>query len=121
MRQMRMSILAVSVAATALSVATLMPDQARALPLANSESAHATFDATSPVEKSACWGYGWRGWGWYSVCAPPPPPVVQAPAVAAPAWAYAAPAWAYPPGCRDVTIRERHGDETVVRHVHRCD
>ncbi len=24
-------------------------------------------------------------------------------------------------GCRDVTIRERRGDEVVVRHVHRCD
>jgi len=24
-------------------------------------------------------------------------------------------------GCRDVTIRERHGDETVVRHIRRCD
>jgi hypothetical protein len=24
-------------------------------------------------------------------------------------------------GCRDVTIRERRGDETVVRHIHRCD
>jgi hypothetical protein len=35
--------------------------------------------------------------------------------------AVAAPAWAYAPGCRDVTMRERRGDETVVRHVHRCD
>jgi hypothetical protein len=24
-------------------------------------------------------------------------------------------------GCRDVTVRERRGDETVVRHIHRCD
>jgi hypothetical protein len=24
-------------------------------------------------------------------------------------------------GCRDVTIRERRGDEVVVRHVRRCD
>jgi hypothetical protein len=24
-------------------------------------------------------------------------------------------------GCRDVTIRERRGDETVVRHIRRCD
>ena len=24
-------------------------------------------------------------------------------------------------GCRDVTIRERRGDETVVRHIRRCN
>jgi len=24
-------------------------------------------------------------------------------------------------GCRDVTVRERRGDEVVVRHVRRCD
>ena len=24
-------------------------------------------------------------------------------------------------GCRDVTVRERHGDQVVVRHVRRCD
>ena len=24
-------------------------------------------------------------------------------------------------GCRDVTIRERRGDEVVVKHVRRCD
>ena len=24
-------------------------------------------------------------------------------------------------GCRDVTIRERHGGEMVVRHIRRCD
>ena len=24
-------------------------------------------------------------------------------------------------GCRDVTVRERRGDEVVVRHIRRCD
>jgi len=24
-------------------------------------------------------------------------------------------------GCRDVTIRERHGGEMLVRHIRRCD
>jgi hypothetical protein len=24
-------------------------------------------------------------------------------------------------GCRDVTVRERHGDDVVVRHTRRCD
>ena len=24
-------------------------------------------------------------------------------------------------GCREVTIRERHGGEMVVRHIRRCD
>src|SRR5215469_13845747 len=29
--------------------------------------------------------------------------------------------WRYRRGCRDVTIRERRGDEVVVRRVNRCD
>jgi hypothetical protein len=29
--------------------------------------------------------------------------------------------WRYRRGCREVTIRERRGDEIVVRRVHRCD
>jgi hypothetical protein len=111
---MRISVLAMPATAAALSVATLMPDRAGAMPIINAENAHAAFNAISPVEKSACWGYGWRGWGWYPFCAPPPP-VVPAPVVVP------APAWAYAPSCRDVTIRERHGHETVVRHIHRCD
>jgi hypothetical protein len=24
-------------------------------------------------------------------------------------------------GCREVTVRERHGGEVVVRHIRRCD
>jgi hypothetical protein len=98
----------------------MMPDRAGALPIANAASAHAAYDAESPVEKTACWGYGRRGWGWYPFCGPPPavvpvPAVIPAPvAVPAPTYAYA------PPGCRDVTIRDHRGDETVVRHIHRC-
>jgi hypothetical protein len=121
MRQMRMRILVRSAAVAALSVATLTSEHADAMPMINAENAHAALDASSPVEKMACWAYGWRGWGWYPFCGPPPPPVVvpapPAPAVVpGPAYAYA-----YAPGCRDVTIRERRGDETVVRHIHRCD
>ena len=29
--------------------------------------------------------------------------------------------WRYRRGCREVTIRERRGDEIVVRRTHRCD
>jgi hypothetical protein len=107
-----------SAAAVALSVAVLIPEHGDAMPMINAENAHAAFDASSPVEKTACWAYGWRGWGWYPFCGPPAPTVVMpAPAVVpAPAYAYA-----YAPGCRDVTIRERRGNETVVRHDHRCD
>lgn len=25
-------------------------------------------DEASPVEQTACWRYGWRGWGWYRWC-----------------------------------------------------
>jgi hypothetical protein len=110
---MRMSILAVVVAAAAPPVATLMSDRAGALPIANAASAHAAYDAVSPVERTACWGYGRRGWGWYPFCGPPPA-VVPAPVAVPP------PPYAYAPGCRDVTIRDHRGDETVVRHVHRC-
>jgi hypothetical protein len=49
-----MSILAASATATALLVATLMPIQAGALPIANADSAHAAFDDVGPIEKSAC-------------------------------------------------------------------
>ena len=51
---MRMSILVASVAATALLIATLMPVQAGALPIANADNAHAAFDDVGPIEKSAC-------------------------------------------------------------------
>jgi hypothetical protein len=115
-RQMRMRILVTSAAVAALSVATLIPEHADAMPMINAENAHAALDASSPVEKTACWGYGWRGWGWYSFCGPPPA-VVPAPVVVP---ALAVPAPAYAPGCRDVTIRDHRGDETVVRHIHRC-
>jgi hypothetical protein len=116
MRQMRIRILVTSAAVAALSVATSIPEHADAMPMINAENAHAALDASGPVEKMACWAYGWRGWGWYPFCGPPPPPeVVPAPVVVP------GPAYAYAPGCRDVTIRERRGDETVVRHIHRCD
>ena len=38
-------------------------------------------------------------------------------------WRYRQGDWRYYRGgaCRDVTVRERRGDEVVVRHVRRCD
>jgi hypothetical protein len=35
---------------------------------------------------------------------------------------YDRPSWRHRhEGCREVTIRERHGGEMVVRHIRRCD
>lgn len=51
--------------------------------------------AIEPVQKVACWRYGWRGWAVYPSCFPPPyyapPPYVVAPPYYAPAPAFAAP------------------------------
>jgi hypothetical protein len=91
--------------AAAISMAVLMP--ANALLFGDAENVHRAFEAANVVEKTACWRFGWRGWGWYPFCGPPPPPPPAA--------------WAYEPGCRDVTIREHHWGETEVRHIHRCD
>src|SRR5215471_2133980 len=52
-------------AATAFSAAMLLSAPSQAMTpgaAAGVKGAAATLD---PVEKTACWRYGWHGWGWY--------------------------------------------------------
>jgi hypothetical protein len=92
-------------AASAIACAGALMSKVEALPLNASQGVRAASESVNPTEQAACWRYGWHGWGWYPFCGPPPGP----------------PVWAWEPGCRDVTVRERRGFETVVRHIHRCD
>jgi hypothetical protein len=85
----------------------LMRDRIEAAPLGAWHGVRAAANSLGVVQTAACWRFGWHGWGWYRYCGPPP---------AAPP-----PAWAWAPGCRDVTVRENRGFETVVRHERRCD
>jgi hypothetical protein len=94
-------------AASAIACAGALMSNAEALPLSTSQGVRAASESVSPIEQAACWRYGWHGWGWYPFCGPQP--------------AIIEPAWAWEPGCRDVTVREHRGFETVVRHIHRCD
>jgi hypothetical protein len=87
--------------------AAIVPDHAQAIPLNDAQGVHASSETLNYVQRTACWRYGWHGWGLYRFCAPPP--------------VIAEPAWAWEPACRDITVRERRGAETVVRHIHRCD
>jgi hypothetical protein len=87
----------------ALAGAALVSSPAGALPVNPADGVRAASEAVNPVEQAACWRFGWRGWGWYPHCGPRAEVIIDEPA------------------CRDVTIRERRGFETVVRHIHRCD
>ena len=87
----------------ALAGAALASSHAGALPLNSANGVRAPSEAVNPVEKAACWRMGWHGWGWYPHCGPRAEVVI------------------HEPGCRDITVRERRGLETVVRHIHRCD
>jgi hypothetical protein len=100
--------IAFGAASAILCVGELISVPAEALPSTTSPGVRAASEIVSPVEQAACWRYGWNGWGWYSYCGPPPEAFVPA-------------YWAREPGCRDVTIRERRGSETVVRQIRRCD
>jgi hypothetical protein len=104
------------VGALVLGGVALISGRADALPLGLTEGAHKAFDTANPVEKAACWRFGWRGWGWYRFCGPPlPVPLLPPPP---PAVVYDEDV--YVPGCREVTERVRRGREVVVRHIRRC-
>jgi len=59
--------LALTVAATAaiLAVGSLSAYRAEAMTLGGPAGVRGAIDAISPVEKTACWRWGWHGWGWY--------------------------------------------------------
>lgn len=105
---MRMSRnIAVSAGVVVAFAGALMCSPADAAPVGAAQGVRAAAESVSSVENTACWRFGWHGWGWYPYCGPPPAAI--------------APAWAWAHGCRDITVRERRGFETVVRHERRCD
>ena len=59
---MRRWFLAAAGAATLLTAAAMTP--AGALPLGLGAMRPAA-EAVNPVDKAACWRWGWHGWGWY--------------------------------------------------------
>jgi hypothetical protein len=57
----RLTILAA--AAALFSAATLMSAPSQAMPLGSGVQGGA--ETLNPVDKAACWRYGWHGYGWY--------------------------------------------------------
>jgi hypothetical protein len=52
-------------AAAMLSAAALMSGPAHAVPFGAPSGVLGAAEAISPIDKAACWRYGWHGWGWY--------------------------------------------------------
>jgi hypothetical protein len=83
-----------------LTVAAALPTLAAALLVSPGAMAMmpGVTNAVRSIEKVACYGYGWRGWGiypgWYPAC--DRLPVYVTPEYVAPAPVYVAPAPAYP-------------------------
>jgi len=50
-------------AAALFSVAALAPAPSQAMPLGTAVQGGAA--TLNPVDKAACWRYGWHGYGWY--------------------------------------------------------
>jgi len=52
-------------AAALFSAAALMSGPAQAMPFGSPSGVLGAAEAVNPIEKTACWRYGWHGWGWY--------------------------------------------------------
>jgi hypothetical protein len=68
-----------------------------AAPLPSSSTIGPASELSRPAEKVLCYGYGWRGWGYYPgwfrpACSNPGPAYVAPGSVVVPAPAYVAPA-----------------------------
>ena len=50
-------------AAALFSAAALTSAPSQAMPMGTGVQGGA--ETLNPVDKAACWRYGWRGWGWY--------------------------------------------------------
>jgi hypothetical protein len=57
----RLSLLAAAAALFSAAALTSAPSQA--MPIGTGVQGAA--ETINPVDKAACWRYGWRGWGWY--------------------------------------------------------
>jgi hypothetical protein len=52
-------------AAALFSAAAVMSAPAQAVPFGSPSGVLGAAEALNPIEKTACWRYGWRGYGWY--------------------------------------------------------
>jgi hypothetical protein len=48
-----------------LSAAALMSGPAQAVPFGSPSGVLGAAEAINPIDKTACWRYGWHGYGWY--------------------------------------------------------
>ena len=62
---MRKSVLALTAAAAMLAGSVTMSGPASAMTVGGPEGIRGALDTINPVDKAACWRYGWHGWGWY--------------------------------------------------------
>jgi hypothetical protein len=62
---MRKSVLALTAAAAMLAGGVMMSGPAGAMTVGGSEGIRGALDTINPVDKAACWRYGWHGPGWY--------------------------------------------------------
>jgi hypothetical protein len=80
----------VAAAGLLLYAGAAAPLPVQAAPSPSSSTIRSAPELSRPAENVLCYGYGWRGWGYYPgwfrpACAGAPPPVVvPAPAYAAP-------------------------------------
>jgi CubicO group peptidase (beta-lactamase class C family) len=58
-------VITLAAAAAMLSVAAVMSGPAQAMPLGAPAGVLGAAETINPIEKAACWRYGWHGWGWY--------------------------------------------------------
>jgi len=87
---------ATSTLVVAATVAAVGMTPAAALISGQGAAMRSAIEEANPLERVACWRYGWRGWGLYPGCFYAPvyaSPVYVAPPV------YAAPAYAPPRRC----------------------
>jgi hypothetical protein len=52
-------------AAALFSAAALVSGPAQAVPFGAPSGVLGAAEAINPIDKTACWRYGWNGWGWY--------------------------------------------------------
>ena len=58
--------------AALFSVSVLLSAPSQAMTPGTAPGVKGAAAAIDPVEKTACWRYGWHGWGWYPCYAGPP-------------------------------------------------
>jgi hypothetical protein len=61
---MRRILIAVSTAAALIAGAFVLGSN-RAEAMVTAPQLDRAEQSISPIEKTACWRWGWRGWGWY--------------------------------------------------------